>query len=545
MAGTNGTQKRTQGLSRTKRFDSEPANPAKTQDEAQKDYRSGLDAADPNNRFMRIRRGLGGSGDSQLTARELWTIRETARHMVLNDTLPGMAMERLADALYGVYRLDAMTGDKSLNEELSGRWKDYAGDKSAVDFYGRQTLDELFWTGGLSTIRDGDSFAVFLDNGQIQLIEADRCVSVTGNTRFDPRKIGPQIVNGIMLDGRSVPAGYQFVKKTPRTWVASASDIVTQVPRFDSRGLELVAHFYDIKRITANRGYTWWLPNTITSGMLDDLEFAMLVKAQTSASITWLAERDETAPATNILGPGERVVNKDAPDSTTEQHAIMKPGGGIELPPGTNFKGFTPAVPNSEHFKHVQHQVKKLAAALHQPWMMLLLDGSATNFTGWRGAETIARRTWRRLQRTHISQGRTPAYKWQLARWLPALGPTARRLFAQGQLSKHKFIPPQWPYIKPLEDAQADALTLSARLNSPRGLQAERGRDYADVARETVEDNGLMIEIAIKEAARLNGLDPEANVNWRELIRWDLGKGMNLTGVLVDADGGDGGTDDS
>jgi hypothetical protein len=85
------------------------------------------------------------------------------------------------------------------------------------------------------------------------------------------------------------------------------------------------------------------------------------------------------------------------------------------------------------------------------------------------------------------------------------------------QLFGHKWNPPGWPYIQPKEEAEADALRLKEGLISPRRLQAERGRDWDDVASEIIEDRAMLFSKAIEKAEELETAYPDAGIDWREL----------------------------
>ena len=58
-------------------------------------------------------------------------------------------------------------------------------------------------------------------------------------------------------------------------------------------------------------------------------------------------------------------------------------------------------------------------------------------------------------------------------------------------------------------------------MTSRRRVQAERGRDEADVAREIVADNGDLIRLAKAEAAKLNSEFPgdDALVTWQHVLQ--------------------------
>lgn len=488
------------------------------------EYQAGLDAARPDNqRFLRKRYNLGGSGDSQLDPYQLWWVREYARNMHQSDGLPGQTTEKLADSLNGSgFRLHPDTGDKPLDDELTGRWREYIADPLLCDYKQEADFNQRVRLATEQMIRDGDIFAVLLDNGQVQLIEADRCISP-----IDAKNI----TNGVELSA-GVPTAYHYSEKTP--YGPFSDEKLKRIPRYNENGLQQVAHIYSPHRVTSNRGYSWWHRVMNEVGMLDDLDFAMLMKAQSAAARSAII-KTEPGAASIDTALGERHT-KTGPTNENETWERQRPGMNVELPVGKTVDADMAAVPNPEHIEHVRYILRKVGAAMHTPYVVLMLDASETNFSGWRGAVEASRVTHRRIQMQIIMQMPTPVYKWQLARWLPDLGATARRLWAAGRLTRHRFGLPAQKYIEPLKDAQADSLTLANRLKSPRGLSAERGLDYDDISRETVEDNGRLIEMAIIEAERINAAHSEANVDWRTLVRWQLGSGFSVSGQFLEGD---------
>jgi capsid protein len=102
-------------------------------------------------------------------------------------------------------------------------------------------------------------------------------------------------------------------------------------------------------------------------------------------------------------------------------------------------------------------------------------------------------------------------------------------LEAATSLYSHRWNPPQFPYIEPLTDASADLLQQRNALNSPRRLQAARGREWPEIAREIVADNGMAIVLALEKAAEINGQFPDAKVHWRELVSLPTPDGVNVT----------------
>ncbi len=134
-------------------------------DESNGEYRSSLDASNPDNRFMRRRTGLGGSGDYQIREQQLWFVRATSQHMVDNDDLIGNALTKLADNIVqeNGCRLIPETGDTALDAEITARHREWAEDRRICDFYGQRTFAQMQWLLQFQGDQDGDMFGVAID----------------------------------------------------------------------------------------------------------------------------------------------------------------------------------------------------------------------------------------------------------------------------------------------------------------------------------------------------------------------------------------------
>lgn len=486
--------------------------------EDQAEYRAGIDAADPNNRFMRRRDGLGGIGDSHIPEMRLWYIRETSRHMCLNDDLPGQMLCRLADNIVQDvgFRLVCNTGDEGLNADLEARNAEWSMDPMQCDFYGERTFRELEWITFYQTAMDGDIFGILVDDGTVQLVEGDRCVTRAAmNTE--------RSYNGMDFDANGRVLAYHFTKTPggPYTYSMAMGDTRSIAAR-DSEGLRQVVHSYDPRRITQHRGYPWLLPVMVKAGMLDDLQFAIVVKAQSAAAHAGIIERDQGVPNAPVkFGPRDVVTAATGSGTqTSEVLESIKYGQHTVMPAGYRFKGYSPSIPNSEHFEHVRATIRQIGAAVNMPLEMVLLDASQTNFSGWRGAMDQARMAFRRQQLAQAAKFNSPIHKMNVRRWAPSMGQVARRALSDGTAYRHKWVPPAWPYINPKEDAEAAGIMIAKGLDSPRGVVARRGGDIKDVVRETIEDRSAALRAAIDEVESIEEDTGHVISPWL-LLGWD------------------------
>jgi len=202
---------------------------------------------------------------------------------------------------------------------------------------------------------------------------------------------------------------------------------------------------------------------------------------------------------------------------------------------GETLTGFSPNVPNSEFFPHAMLVLSFIAINLGVPVSVLLLDPTKSNFSAWRGAIDQARLGFRVAQGWLSSHFHSPVYRWKVRQWLAEDAELAR--FAARDdvdIFAHTWHPPTWQYIDPLKDASADLLAVRNGLNSPRRIQATRGRDWSTVCNEIVEDNGAAITKAIQAAADITAATGVA-VHWREVLSLPTPDGVQV-GIAASTD---------
>ena len=497
-------------------------------------------AAKPS-RHQRIRAGLGGTGDAHIASQHQFDkIREYCRDMERNEPVIGPLVYLAATNMMPLNLKPAPeTGDEKLDAELSARWTDWADDARQCDQAWERPFDQQVFFELTQTFVDGDIFALLLRDGSVQQIEADRCAK-PNNTRKN-------VVHGIELDGRRKVA-YWFKQDPGQQRVERVRDMDV-VDAYDEDGNPKVLHIYNprtVRRITSTRGVSAFASVMERAGMIEDADFAELVKRQALAAIVFFLKRDP-----NFQGRGPGLGNPQTPnfsgvDVDTSTVDEIKAGSYIRGAPGEDLQAVTANVPNSEYFVFVRQQLTFIGMTIGMPLVMGLMDASETNFSGWRGAVDLARRGFRFNWNWYKARRLRPTYRWKVRRWalLPAsaggLGATARKLLEQqpANIYKHTWPTPGYPYIQPLQDAQADALQLTSGLASPAMIAQKQGRDWTELVTETVTNWSDAIDLAATKAAELNKKHEGLNLHWRDVLNLAMPDTLKTTlGDAIDQQG--------
>jgi capsid protein len=496
--------------------------------------RADYDLARPS-RFRRTRQGIDWTGSDAdwhvRTETDRWKIVELCRDLERNDPYVGQGVGRLvANVVQGGFTLDVDTGDDEFDARVKDAWLRWADDPDACDFSGRHDWHDLERLALRRMVVDGDVLASFTSDDRLQLFEAHRLRTPTGD-----QKAVAGVVHGVQVDPAGRHLRYWVTHNEPSSAAALAPRALKEFARLDARdadGFRVTQLVHDPDRLSQTRGVSALCRTADTAGQHADLHFAKLVQAQITSCIGFIRERDLGALPTPTPALGSRTTETQS-DGLARILETLAPGVIVDANPGERLVPFSPNVPNSEFFTHSLALLTILAVNLGLPVAVLLLDPSNTNFSGWRGAIDQARLGFSALQRTFAAQLHRPAYLWFLARLLqrdPDLGARADKLRAAGKDPfRHAWNPPTWRYIQPVDDATADILILGHGLMSPRELHAQHGREWDDVYRDTIADRAAAIRAACAEARAINGLFPEAGVSWREVCPLPQQDGLKLT----------------
>ena len=489
-------------------------------------------------RFRRQRTGMltsigSGADWHYRVPSEYVRIMEYARDMDRNDCVVGQAVDRsVSNEVRSGLHPDPKTGNDKVNAELRDRFKNWAKDRDQCDVTGENSFHSLEKLAARAVKVDGDIFALPLKDGCLQMVEGHRARTPVSTKR--------NVVHGVLLDERRRPVEYWFTKDDIDPM--QAVRLVSQMERYPARdadGNRNVFHVYSPKRVTQSRGVSAFAPIFDLLGMFEDVNFAKLVQQQIVSCFAVFHERDLNYQSDDGPQSGEQTTENMPADGSTRLLQGIAPGMEIFGKPGEKLSGFSPNVPNAEFFPHMRLILTLIGINLGLPLIMVLLDASETNFSSWRGAIDQARQGFDDNQRTLIERFHDPVYRWKVSQWCAedrALRAAAKEL--GDAIYKHTWTKPGWPYIDPLKDGQADLLRQRNALTSPRRLQAERGREWTDVATEIVEDNAFAIRAAKQAAKQINTQYPDDDpVHWRELISLPTPEGTSLK-IAGDSGGG-------
>lgn len=474
-------------------------------------------------RFIRRRTGVapqGGSADYHFRSEsKYYDLIEQARDMDRNDSLVGILADRRVDNIVqSGFTLDTKTGDKALDLDLWSRWEEYASNADLCDIAGELCWHEIERLACRAESIDGDIVVIGTEDGPLQTIEshAIQVSTKTENTFLGVtrNKYGKREQYHVRYDLN------EFGQKSN----SEAIDVRTE------DGIRQLFHVYNPKRVNVTRGVTQIAPIFSLSGMLEDINFAKLVQQQV---VSCFAVLRTTTAGTEDLPSVDNGYGEPSTETTSSGTRLLEgiaPGMEITGRPGESLEMDSPSVPNSEYFDQVKLILQIIGVNFGLPLCLVLMDGSETNFSGWRGAVDEARKGFVADQMNLVRRLHKPAYEWWLNRELETDGALKRASKRSGiKISGHKWNLPTWSYIEPVADSEGDASQIRNGQTSPRRMQAARGKDHETIVDETVEDNAYAIKKAQQQADKINAEFPTATpLTWRDLVPMPMPEGQTI-----------------
>jgi lambda family phage portal protein len=475
-------------------------------------------------RFVRRRVGLapqGGSADYHYRVEEhYYRDIEKARDMDRNDSIVGQTVDRaVANIVQDGFSLDPSTGDKKLDQDLWQRFSDWSQSCEMTDVAEEFNFRDYENKAMRSTLLDGDCIVLGTDTGQLQFIEAH---SIQTSTRI------PNTFCGVTLSPLRKREKYWYMADgvTPSNQKESAVGLAVR----NSDNERQLFHMYHPKRMNQTRGVTAFAPIFALAGMFEDINFAKLVQQQVVSCFAIFRQQALSGGSVpSVDGYGDS--STETTQAGTRQLEGVSPGMEIIGAPGETLQGFSPNVPNSEYFQHVRMMLQLIGVNLGLPLCLVLMDGSETNFSGWRGAVDEARKGFKENQQNLIKRFHRPVYEFLVRQWMSQDSALRSAAKQDGiNILAHKWNAPTWQYIDPVGDANGDILRLQNSLTSPRRLHSEGGRDWEIIVDETIDDYAYAIEKAKNKSAELNKKFQDGQpIHWRELMPIAMPAGMQLT----------------
>jgi capsid protein len=481
----------------------------------------------------------GANADSHYdSSADLYRMSELGWELYRNNVIVAPTVDRLvANVLQSGFEIEPDVGARGNNEMVQDKWGEYVENKQACDVQGEFDFTGLSQIAFRDSVVAGDCVGLPLKTGQVQLVEYHRIRSPHGSTNF--REGQNNVVHGVELDRN---------RRRVRYWITKDSIPPSQPIRpgdadpyevYDEDGRKQLFHVWHPARSTQTRGVSKLVPCMDFARMYNDVHFARLVQQQAVSAYTFFRKRGAGFELPEGVEEETESV-WDACQGTFKNLQDVSVGSMYTGYPEEEFSVLNSNVPNPTFFDHAAAIEQLIGLNLDLPHIVVKLDATATNFSGWRGVLEQAKIKFRLLQHWFGCSWYSPVYLFKLDQWSrPGSDLSDPRFVALRQrvgdrrFFKHEWIFPTWPYVDVAAEQAADVSAVGNNQNSMRRIQRQHGRRWSRVFVEIIEDKSQAIEAAIKTAAKLNGkygtdVNPE-QVKWSDLIAFPRPAGDNVS----------------
>lgn len=428
--------------------------------------------------------GRPASGDAQAWVRAgAGTVAVRAAHFALNNPHGARMVQSLADNVVGAgIKPKARSDSPIINAALH----------RAFD----AMTNDIDWTG------QGDFYAMqrgvmqdLVIHGEAVLIWRVSPDGMPQLQRLHPEQLDRSITR-VVSDQTRIQQGVEFQATTgkpvayhvrpsaPGDQLAGMAAPAVRVPASD------IIHVFRPLLPGQVRGLSWLAPILLAGHEIDQLLDALLVRAKVSALHTgFVYNADATAPYSGQQQGDVLTVG-------------MEPGSLVNLPSNKRIEFSAP--PDSGNAPELAVSIlRTMAAGVGLTYEQLTGDYSHVSYSSARAATLEFRRFCEAVQH-HVMVFQFCRPVWTaFMRWQVLSGTVPASAFADPArgLQSAKWLPPSWPWVDPMKDANAAILEMNANLRSRSEVIAERGYDAEEVDAEIAADQA--------RAARL-GIAPKA-----------------------------------
>lgn len=401
--------------------------------------------------------------------------------------------------------------ERETNEEIEAAW-DEAGEPANCCANGMYSRSEMDWQAVAALVRDGGIIyrhrGFYPDNPfkyAIEPIEIDRLDHYYNRPAA---KTQNEIQFSIEMNGYHRPVAYWILERHPGDIFAFSNS-----PRYRTRvdASEVVALF-DIR---TRAGQYVGMPRMASIiqrlHRIDQFDIAHVTAAiWTACKPIFFTQEFPTAMEmvpdfikTAMQKSSEMADTEGSGYGVGEKFNNMEPGSAETLPYGYKPVQMDAKFPTESAVGFNRDQLRASAAGVQMPYHTMTADYAEINFSSGRLGENAWHDTCKRLQRHIITNYRKPHFN-EWLKFAILSGQVKQPISRLKELCRAAcFYGRRWPYLQPVQDAQADILRLEAKLDSPSHIiaESERGGKSEDVYQEWASD----IKIATAHGLDITG----------------------------------------
>jgi len=368
--------------------------------------------------------------------------------------------------------------NKQLNARIEAAWSDWAREVTVDGTMGlvelQQLLVECLGADGEFCIRKIRSFPDNPYKYALQPIDPD----LLDHQFFRAAGSGQNEVRlGVEVNGWGRPVAYWFWDRYPTDLFNSGDRRRVRIPADE------ILHIYRPDRVNQSRGVTWLNSIMFPAKMVDGYVEAEVVAARIGAAKMGFFEVKDAA-------------DYEQPKEGQRLTVEAQPGQFEALPPGYEFKPWSPEHPSTAFPSFMKTIVRWIASGLRVSYNTLANDLEGVNYSSLRSALLTERDEWRKLQMFWARRVLLPIY----AEWLEFAQLSGKLYLDSRDWSAFlavRFMPRGWAWVDPLKDVNASIAAVENGLTSRGRVLDEQGLDFEEIAEELSEEQKLIAELGL------------------------------------------------
>jgi capsid protein len=329
----------------------------------------------------------------------------------------------------------------------------------------------------------GEGVLLKVNGGQVQLIESEQIVGRAANDM------------GIVLDEYGRPVKYKVAPYNNGV-IGTAVDISARD----------VVFLCEYERPSSVRG----MPVLQTAfPMLHRINDVLDSEVLAWQVLSRVVLKHTSESGTGFGGATEGTQGSDGVNVSEMPYALIFHGG-----EGDDLASMDRNIPGKDFPASLTTFCRLLGLPLGIPLELVLLDWTQSNFSQMRGALLLAYRRFRELQDLFIQDLYEPLFRWKFNQWV-----TMGLIEDTPETRQHYWVTPQFPWIDPLAEAQAQekliSIGLTTHAEACKTLEHDREAVIAKMKLEVIE----AINIAKDVEAQTGVLPP-----WEQFAGRSVGK---------------------
>lgn len=338
----------------------------------------------------------------------------------------------------------------------------------------------------------------------LQMLSIDR-LDVNRN---EVLRDGREIRMGVELSRYGRPLAYHVLVKNPADGVYTLNNglMYERIPADE------VYHLFVPYETEQIRGVPWMHTAILRLQNLGGFEEAAVIAARVGASKMGFFTSED----------GDGTALADGTDANGNLIKEADPGIFDVLPPGYDFKSFSPDYPTANYEPFIKSCLRGIASGLGVAYNTLANDLEGVNFSSIRTGVLEERDNWMVIQNWMIESFLQDVFEQWLKQAMlnsavtmpngSQLPITKLEKFNRGYWQGRR-----WSWVDPLKDAEAAVLLINNRLKSRREVMSEAGRELDDVWAQLAAEQKLAEEMDIdlpeNESAGSSMNDDESDDN--------------------------------